>query len=158
MTRRYDTRRALPHRSYSRAELAATFDVSLGTISSWMSKGLRTIDGKRPYVFSGGAVREFLEQHNKPYQPTGPGEIYCVACKRIIEPNGCVVNFVSTSPTDGNFVGTCPHCFHGVRQRVRKSEIARKAGKLKVRFEDAATPVGGERSSPRTDSSGELAR
>jgi hypothetical protein len=155
MTRRYDPRRALPHLSYTRAELAERFDVNIGTISSWMAKGLRTIDGRRPYVFAGGAVREFLKQHNKPYQPTGPGEIYCVACKCVIEPAAGVVTFVPLGPTNGNLVGTCPHCFHGVRQRVRKGDIRRKAGNLKVRFEDVATTVSSEAGPSRTQSSEE---
>lgn len=156
MTRRYDPRRALPHLSYTRAQLAETFDVTLATISSWRAKGLQTIDGRRPYIFAGGAVREFLKRHNKPYQPTRPGEIYCVACKRVIEPAGGVVDFLPMGPTNGNLVGTCPHCSHGVRQRVRKDDLARKAGTLKVRFEGVSIPVSGDSEPPHTDSSREL--
>lgn len=150
MTRRYDSRRALPHRSYTREQLADTFDVGLTTIWSWMKKGLQPIDRRRPYLFAGGVVREFLHGHNKPRQPTLPGEIYCVACKRATQPAGGVADFVPLSPTNGNLVGRCPKCSRRIFQRVRKEEISLKFSNLTVRYEDAAVPVSADAEPPRT--------
>lgn len=136
MTRRYDPRRAQPHLSYSRKDLCETFKVGLPTISAWTKKGLQPIDKHRPYLYAGTVVREFLENHNKPRQPTGPGEIFCVACKRVVEPAGGVMDFIRLTPTNGNLVATCPFCSRRICQRVRITNIARKAGDLAVRYED----------------------
>lgn len=157
MTRRYDPRRALPHLSYTREQLAETFDVALTTIWLWMKKGLRPIDGRRPYLFAGGDVRKFLQGHNKPRQPTGPGEIFCVACKRATQPAGGVADFVPLSPTNGNIVGRCPKCSRRIFQRIRKDEIARRFRNLTVRYEDAAVPVNTDSEPPRTKPSDEEA-
>ena len=158
MTRRYDPRLALPHQSYTREELAQRFKVSLGTVSAWRAKGLQAIDGQRPYLFAGAEVRAFLLRHNKPYQPTGPGEVYCVACKLIVEPAGGKVVFVPLGPRHGNLEGTCPHCFRGVRQRVRKDNIQSKVGNLKVRFENGSATICRSANPPHTDPSEETAR
>lgn len=155
MTRRYDPRRALPHLSYTREQLAETFDVALTTIWSWMKKGLRPIDGRRPYLFAGGDVRKFLKGHNKPRQPTGLGEIFCVACKRATEPAGAVADFFPLSPTNGNIVGRCPKCSRRIFQRVRKEEISLKFSNLTVRYEDADVPVCADAGPPRTEPSDE---
>lgn len=116
-----------------------------------MKKGLRPIDGRRPYLFAGGEVRKFLQGHNKPRQPTGPGEIFCVACKRATEPAGAVAHFFPLSPTNGNLVGRCPKCSRRIFQRVRKEEIARKFSNLTVRYEDAAVPVRAAAEPSRTE-------
>lgn len=138
MTRRYDPRRAKAHRNYSRQELCDLFDVALTTIWSWMRKGLVPIEPTRPYVFAGTTVRVFLEQHNKPYQQTGPGEFYCVACKRVVTPAGGVVCYVSRGPTHGNLIGSCPACGHQVWQGVKIGDIETKRGDLDVRYEDGS--------------------
>ncbi len=158
MTRRYDPRRARLHRTYTAKQLCEVFDVGLSTVRAWCGKGLQPIDQQRPFLFAGPAIQKFLRQHNKPYQPTGPGEIYCVACKRGIKPAGGVVDFVPMGLMNGNFVGSCPHCFHGVCQRVRNDDISRKAGNLKVRHKGVSAPVNGNAELPRTGSSRELVK
>lgn len=154
MTKRYDPRRARVHLSYTRAELSALYKVRITTISRWVRNGLLPIDGQRPFLFAGSVVRQFLEGYNKPYYPTDPGEVYCVACKRVIIPAGSVVDFVPLGPTNGNFCGTCPHCSHQVRQRVRTHDIDRKAGHLVVRYKDAAATFIGDSERPRSEPSG----
>jgi len=106
-----------------------------------MRKGLRPVDDRRPYVFAGADVRDFIERHNKPFHPTGPGEVFCVACKRVIVPAGDEVEFVPLGPTNGNLIGTCPNCSRQVWQRVRVADITRKARHLKVRYEDGAATL-----------------
>lgn len=141
MTRRYDPRRARLHLSYTRLDLCQTFDVGLSTISAWKRKGLQPIDNHRPYLFAGAVVREFIEQHNKPYHSTAPGEFYCVACKHVTKPSGDVVDFIQLNHANGNLVGTCPRCSRRMPQRVRNADVARKAGHLKVRYEDGSATL-----------------
>ncbi|MXP44840.1 helix-turn-helix domain-containing protein [Allopontixanthobacter sediminis] len=151
MTRRYDPRRALPHLSYTREQLAGTFKVTLTTIWSWTKKGLHPIDRKRPYLFAGGDVRKFLQAHNKPRQPTGPGQIYCVACKQVTQPAGKVVDFIALSPTNGDLVGRCPNCSRRIFQRVRTADIATKAGSLTVRYEGDVATINTDAEPSRTE-------
>lgn len=152
MTRRYNPQRASLHRNYTAKELCALFDVSMSTLRSWTKNGLQPIDRQRPFLFAGINVRSFIERHNKPRQPTDPGEIYCVACKRVIVPDGEVVDYVPRSCSTGDFWGRCPNCHRLVPQRVRRADIERKAGKLKVQFEDGSTTMGGS-SPPSQDAS-----
>ena len=151
MTRRYDPRRARSHLSYSRAELSELFRVGLATICAWKREGLQPIDNRRPYLFAGAAVRNFLEKHNKPRQRLASGEIYCVACKRPICPQGNKVDFCPLAPTTGDLIGTCPHCLRRPRRRVRKAEILEKAGNLEVRFEDGSVAFSGDGNPARTE-------
>lgn len=156
MTRRYDPRRAKAHRNYSRQELCDLFDVALPTIWSWMRKGLVPIEPTRPYLFAGTTVGAFLKQHNKPYQQTGPGEFYCVACKRLVTPAGGVVRYVPRGPTHGNLIGSCPACGRQVWQGVKSGDIEAKRGDLEVHHEDGSATFIENGMPLRTKRSGEI--
>lgn len=151
MTRRYDPRRARVSRSYTRADLAELFGVRLSTICAWKRKGLQAVDGRRPHLFAGTDVQRFLEKHNKPRQPLKPGQIFCVACKHAIEPQGIVAYYAPLSDTLGNLIGTCPICAKGVWRRVRKAELCEKAGNLKIHYEDVSATLSSDGEPPYTE-------
>lgn len=151
MTRRYDHRRARVSRSYTRADLAELFGVGLATICAWKRKGLQPVDGRRPYIFAGVDVQQFLERHNKPRCPLEPGQIYCVACKQAMKPVHGVAAYAALSDTLGNLIGTCPTCSRSVWRRVRKSELSEKAGNLKVQYEDDTATLSSDGEPPRNE-------
>lgn len=153
MTRRHDPRRAKRHLSYTREELSVVFDVGLNTISSWVRNGLSPLDDRRPYLFAGTSVQDFLARFNKPRQPTGIGELFCVACKKVIVPAGSVADFIPLGPTNGNLVGVCPGCSHRVCQRVRTVDLERKAGSLQVHYEDGGATLAAGGNVARTEPS-----
>lgn len=138
MTRRHDVRRVKRHLNYTACELAQLLRVTLTTISHWRREGLTSIDLHRPYLYNGVTVAEFLARRNKPRQPMGSGEIYCVACKRACTPAGGVADIVARGLTTVDLVGTCPGCGRSVFRRVRGSELVQKAGHLRLRYEDDA--------------------
>lgn len=141
MTRRYDARKAKPHLCYTALELAAVFEVTVTTVRHWKKGGLEPIDNHRPHLFAGRDVAPFLETHNKPRQPSGRGEMYCVACKRTVVPMGDTVDLVVLSERIGELIGICPHCGRRPHRRVRLAEVTDKAGHLTVRYEDDAATL-----------------
>lgn len=137
MTRRYDPRRSKPHLTYTAQELTELFDVGIGTVRKWQKNGLTPIDRIRPYLFPGSDVASFLAARNKPREPMLPGQIYCVACKRPIQPVDGEVEMVARTLTSKDIRGTCPHCGRKVFRRVRVSELNEKLGDLRIKDEDA---------------------
>jgi hypothetical protein len=157
MSRRHDIRRVKLHLCYSAQELAELFRINIHTVRRWTRDGLQPIDRSYPYLYAGAVVAEFVRRRNKPRQPTGPGQIYCVACKSAITPAGGVVDLVPRSFTTADFVGTCPRCGRRAYQRVRLSEVDAKAGRLRVRYEDGEVPISSNGECPHTaPSDGEL--
>lgn len=75
MTRRYDPRLARRHMTYTTAEICELFDVGMSTVRSWSTKGLKPVERRVPFLFAGAEVQAFIAGHNKPRQPTGPGEL-----------------------------------------------------------------------------------
>ena len=150
MTRRHDPRRARAHRSYTSAEVAALFQVGVSTVRRWTQDRLMPIKGTYPYLFAGADVATFVGQRNKPRQPTGPGELYCVACKVVIRPRGSAVTVVPVNESTSNLRGTCPRCGRLCFQRVRLGSIGEKAGDLEVRYEDDEATISGNGDAPHS--------
>jgi hypothetical protein len=150
VSRRYDIRKVKLHHCYTTLEITQVFGVSISTVSKWTTDGLYPIDRGRPYLYLGAAIAAFLKARAKPRHPSGPGEMFCVACKSTISPAGMVADLIARTPTTGDLVGECPHCGRRAHRRVRLSEVAAKAGKLRVRHEDATTPIMEGRDTPRT--------
>lgn len=153
MSRRHDPRRAKPCRSYDCSEIAHIFAVTIATARRWRKEGLRPIEDKRPYIFAGAELAEFLRRKNKPRQPLGPGEIFCVACKRPRIPAGDLVRARTMTPTSVQLIGLCPICGREMHLRVRLAELLEKAGNLDLRHEDGTAPLSGAADAPRIDSS-----
>lgn len=157
MSRRHDLRLLKKHANYTASELAKVLKVNILTIRRWCKLGLKPIDQKRPYLFIGGHVAEFLAARHKPRQPLMPGEIYCVACRQPRVPAGGLVNLQPISDTTANFIGTCPTSGHRIRRRVRIDEIAFKLGNCQVADEDDATTLVGNGEPPHTEPSADTA-
>ena len=152
MSRRHDPRRAKAHRTYDFAEIAELFDVTVATARKWRKEGLQPIDDRRPYLFSGCELAEFLTSKNQPRQPLNPGEIYCVGCKCAVEPAGNEAFVRAMTPTSVQLIARCP-IGHEVQVRVRIEDLREKAGTLNLRYEDGGAPLGESGHGPRIDSS-----
>ena len=71
------------HRTYAVAELADRLAVHKNTVRQWQRDGLRPIDGGRPILFQGGAVRAFISERNASRKrPCPAGTLYCVSMPR----------------------------------------------------------------------------
>jgi hypothetical protein len=150
MSRRHDVRRAKRHLTYTIAEIAKTFDVNVWTVSQWIKAGLKPIDGRRPYLFSGSEIASFLERRNKPRQPLGPGEIFCVACKRPTTPVANLVYICPRGPTTVDVIGACEVCDHAIYRRTRRADLQEKFGGLHLWYENGDVPLAPISSTPHT--------
>ena len=141
MTRRHNPRRVHRHRCYTISQLANLLKVTKGTISRWIKHGLEPIEWKRPYLFKGWVVAEFLAALNPARCPLADGECYCTPCKGPRRPSGGVVWLEHKTPTSANFVGRCSDCGKPLYRRVRYAEIQQKLGGLTIQYEDVSGPV-----------------
>jgi integrase len=81
MSRRHDPTKARRHWIYNREELCAKFDVGDSTITNWIRRGLEPIDDKRPQLFAGYKLRQFLTEMRWPHgRPPDNGRIFCPGC------------------------------------------------------------------------------
>jgi hypothetical protein len=152
LSRRHDPRRAKAHRTYDFVEIAETFEVTIATARRWRKEGLAPIEEKRPYVFHGSVLAEFLKRKNEPRHPLEPGQIYCVGCKCAVEPLGYEALVRAMTPTSVQLIGRC-RAGHEVQVRVRIADLREKAGNLDLRYEDDAAPLADAVHGPRIDSS-----
>lgn len=157
MTRRHNPKLLHGHRCYTIPQLANVLKVTKGTISRWIKHGLEPIEWKRPYLFKGWVVAEFLTELNPPRCPLADGEAYCTPCRGPRRPAGGVVRLEHMTPTSANFVGACPDCSRPLFRRVRYVEIQQKLGGLRIQYEDVSAPVMSFRGGLRIDPSPEPA-
>ncbi|WP_187107807.1 helix-turn-helix domain-containing protein [Sphingomonas xanthus] len=148
MTKRYNTRLLHSYRLYTIPQLAKLLRVGKNTISRWISLGLVPVDRKRPYLFKGWVIAEFLLALNPPRCPLRPGELFCTPCRKPRRPSGGVVTLEPKTPTSANFKGTCPDCKRRLFRRVRYAEIPQKLGDLIIRYEDENAPVSSSANRP----------
>ncbi len=141
MTRRHNLRRVHRNRAYSAPELAELLAVNLGTVRRWSMLGLRPIDRKRPFLYLGSAVAEWLGARAQPRQPLAPGELYCIPCKARRIPLGGVVRLIPRASTTVDFHGRCPVCGRELFRRVRVTEIGRKLGGCRIAYEDSPMTI-----------------
>jgi site-specific recombinase XerC len=81
MSRRHDPTKARRHWIYTREELCANFDVSDSTIGNWIARGLEPVDNKRPQLFAGYKVRQFITKMRWPHgRSPENGRIFCPTC------------------------------------------------------------------------------
>lgn len=130
------------HRSYSVEEIARLFKVHKNTVRAWLRQGLQAIDGQRPTVARGEAIRSFLSARRvKAKRPCGPGRIYCLPCRAPKVPDGNVADCVATSGTTGSLQGICPDCGRMIYRRVNPQKINVVRGDLDVTFTQAGLRI-----------------
>lgn len=112
--------------------MARLFGVHKNTVRAWLRQGLLAIDGQRPTVARGEAIRHFLsERRAQSKHPTGSGRIYCLPCRAPKVPALKMVECVITG-TGGTLQGICPDCERMIYRRVNPQRIAEVCGDLDV--------------------------
>ncbi len=96
------------------------------------------IKDKRPYLIVGGNLAEFLTQRRDARrQPSQPGQMFCLKCRRPQEPAGRMADFVASSAAAGALVGICPACNRLMYWRVWVARLSEAAGALDVQMRQA---------------------
>lgn len=124
------TRRVNPNiiklrQTYDVTELARRCGVHKNTILNWRREGLAPIDGAKPILFLGSAVREFLRERNAQRKhPCGPGRLYCFRCREPRRPAYGLADYVSVNAKSGNVRAFCEACGTVMHRRVSLSALA----------------------------------
>ncbi|WP_299723305.1 helix-turn-helix domain-containing protein [uncultured Tateyamaria sp.] len=111
MTRSYKGIRAKKHWVYSVEDLMLSYGVTRNTISNWVNEGLMPSNSRRPYVFRGAAVQDFLQRRLERRQvKLSLCEFYCFTCKVPVTPIKFDREPLATKSGAQVLQATCPRC------------------------------------------------
>ena len=123
--KRPDGRAIRVTKTYTVAELAAATNKTEGTIYDWASRGLPTIDSRKPLMFHGSDVKAWLD---KRWGDRGCklalGESYCVRCKKARQPLPQTVRFEAWPNGSMNAKAPCPVCSAPMNKALKASDVA----------------------------------
>ena len=106
-------------------EIAALYDCHKNTVGNWLENGLEAIDDRRPVIVHGSVLNAFhAARRAKAKRPCGPGEIYCVPCRKPQRPAGDMADYTPLSSTIGTLQAICPGCGRWLHQRVNADRLA----------------------------------
>jgi hypothetical protein len=114
------------HRSYLVNEVAELFGCHRNTVRNWQKAGLQAVDARRPALFKGSVLREFLESRRAAARsPCKPGEMYCFGCRAPRAPKTGSLAFLPSQTGAGNLLAQCAACGAKMYRRTRESDLAR---------------------------------
>src|ERR1700712_1579374 len=91
------------HRSYTVADIARLLGVHKNSVRGWQRAGLDPLDGSRPLLFQGQALRGFLEERRaKRKCPCPPVTFYCFRCRQARSPALGMVDCATINAGSGN--------------------------------------------------------
>jgi hypothetical protein len=121
--------------TYDVSELAACCGVHKNTVRQWRGEGLTPIDERKPILFLGATVREFLILRNaKRKQPCGPGKLYCLRCRQPRPPALEMAEYIPITQSSGNVRAICGTCETMMHRRAALSAIAIIMPGIEVQF------------------------
>ncbi len=131
-------RRVKAHHTYTIGELARLFGLHVNTVRAWQDAGLEPVDSRRPLLFRGDAVRDFLNRRREAAKrPCKAGTIFCLPCRKPQRPALDMVDYEPITATSGDLRGLCPSCNRLMHRRIRKADLGAFAVDLNVSFPHA---------------------
>lgn len=119
--------------TYTIAEIAELFGVHQGTVRRWIKEGLPLCGEGRPMLVLGPVLKEFIaERRRKARKPCGPGEMYCLKCRRPRRPAGDIADYQLSRAGAGLLVAICSVCESMIYQRAGFSTLARVRGEVTI--------------------------
>jgi site-specific recombinase XerC len=111
MSRCYNPAKFHRHWVYNRKEICEILGISDNTISNMIGRGLEPIDDKRPQIFSGHVLRQFLTKLRWPYgrQPEN-GRLYCPSCSSFRPLLSATIKSLPTGIACYAVTGACTDC------------------------------------------------
>ena len=110
-------------RSYTVEEVAEALDVHPHTVREWQKVGLAPIDKRRPVMFHGAALVDFLTRRMAGRKrPCPPGHMYCLRCRKPRRPDAELVEYANDG--GGNIKALCPVCCAIMNRRASASQYA----------------------------------
>lgn len=134
-TGRSNGRAAKLNRSYEVAELAELFGVHKNTVREWQRQGLQPIDDRRPALFNGGTIRQFLKDRQAARKrPCPPGTLYCCRCRKPQPPALSMVDYVARNDRTGEATALCEVCGCVMNRSISLAQISMAFPHMAVRF------------------------
>lgn len=108
---------------YTVEDVALLLRVHKNTVRRWIGEGLPVLDGQRPMLIHGAALKAFLQKRrDAAKQVCGPGRLPCFRCRGPRPPAGGIVDFIQTTDTTGTLKATCL-CGAQMNRQVRTTDI-----------------------------------
>lgn len=110
--RRADWRRIKSKTSYTFDEAARALNIHRNTVRHWVKTGgVQALTGSRPHLIIGADLVRFLKDRQRGRkQKCGPGELYCLRCRKPRAPVPGLIQIESVTATRGKIVGMCSTC------------------------------------------------
>lgn len=130
------------HRNYSVEQVAGLFHVHKNTVRMWKKTGLNPIDLRRPALFHGAELAEFIRQRRQSRKrPCAPGEMFCVRCRAPRKPAGNIADYIPLTVTYGNLEGICAECNTMMYRRASLARLTQFRGELEITFTEPGRRV-----------------
>ncbi|MER9528549.1 hypothetical protein NKI89_01875 [Mesorhizobium sp. M0309] len=131
--RRQNPRLAKSLHCYTIIEVADLYGVHRNTVRHWLANGLQALDAKRPVMVHGTALNRFhMARRDMVAQTCGPGEVYCLGCRRPRKPAGLIADFTPLTEKVGTLSAICPVCEGMMTQRVNSARLQDFAAEVEV--------------------------
>jgi hypothetical protein len=146
--RRYPVNRIKQSYSYEPSEIAKLFGIHRNTVRHWLKDGLVTIDGRRPILVHGAALKAFLsERQEARRQKCGPGEFFCFRCRAPRKPWGNVADIAPHTEKVAKLTALCCVCETTMHRTIRLTDTPKLVGLVDIQ------PMASERIRDRPDAS-----
>jgi len=104
--------------TYEVGEAAAALGKSVATIRNWKKDGLRVMSEKKPLLFLGQDLRDYIRAKSQKSKTTlSPGQLYCLSCRTAQKPRDMVVEVLPNNTQTDRLKGVCNAC-GGVASRI----------------------------------------
>lgn len=136
---RLNPRLAKMHQSYSVDEIARLYGIHPNTVRSWLRSGtLVAIDGGRPVLIQGMALRVFLEaRRTAAKRPCPTGTLYCLKCREPRPPALGMADYLAREAGAGNLRALCDDCGSTMHRRARLEAVSAVLPGIEVRVVEA---------------------
>lgn len=116
--------RAKVNRSYTVEEVARLYRVHRNTVRNWCDRGLPVLDGGRPALIQGRALRAFLQARRaQAKRPCPPGTIYCFRCREPRAPADGRAVFEVGKARAGTLKAICGTCGARMFRRAARASL-----------------------------------
>ena len=123
MPRAASWRRIKSRRCYTVLELAEQIEVAVGTVRSWLKRGLPALRAKRPTLIRGYDAINFLKRRVKDRkQPCQLWECYCFSCHLPQKPALGMVDLKMGNDATGMIEALCADCGTVMHKRISRSQ------------------------------------
>ncbi|WP_417713746.1 helix-turn-helix domain-containing protein [Pseudophaeobacter arcticus] len=111
MAKRVSARKVKMHNQYTYQQAADLLGVSVQTVRLWRHAGLPVLNGQKPHLILGFALKGFLtERSRKPKRRLARDQFLCMACKGPTRALGDMADYKPYTSTRGRLEALCEDC------------------------------------------------